>query len=544
MIVRELIHIIGFRINESQYASVEARVRQLGSMMSFITTVPIVLLGKSFLEASLNMDTLAMSIETYAKNAEEAAKVTEDLKTLATELPTVQVKDLNDTVGNLLARGVPAAELVDTFKMFAIVTGATGGNMKGLTKAYTDTMGKGKLAGQEFNQFINASVPIRKALVDFFGGKKTINDLIVMQKKGQITFEVLREALKGLTVEGGQFETIMGKKADLLWGRYQKFSDLLYYLKAELGKKFEVPLKVVLGVMNQIVDTVRKLDGNWKRFIIIGLGVTAIVGPLLVVYGLLKSFMGPIGYVTAAIGIISLLIDDIYVWVKDGDSVMGALFGDYAQYKPQIEELKTTLLNLFTNLKNLIKDVLVDVIELFAWLTGKKKNEELSALNNFLWVLTKISQTLSVVILGVRELFALLSKPFKSEEENKKTAKSLREDLEKNPITKRATGIGSSIANVQDMFSPKNNWMSAIIFGDLFQTIQGWKDMLSSGKNAMMTPSFAGVPQYSPLGSFAPTVNLTVNATGEKEQLGPTIKKVVQDSLENVARNIKNLSGK
>ena len=224
MVVRELVHIIGFRINESQLASVEQRVQQLGTFMTFLTTAPIIMLGKSFLQASFNMDQLAMAVETYSTNADEAVKVTQDLKDLAVNLPTVQVKDLNEIVGNLLARGVEAKDLVDTFKMFAIITGATGGSMKGLTKAYTDTMGKGKLAGQEFNQFINASVPLRKALVDFFGGKKTINDIIEMQKKGEITFNVLRDALKGLAVEGGQFETIMGKKADLLWGRWLQLS--------------------------------------------------------------------------------------------------------------------------------------------------------------------------------------------------------------------------------------------------------------------------------------------------------------------------------
>ena len=303
MIVRELVHVISFKLNTAQLASVEARVQQLGTMMSFITTAPIVLLGKSFLEASLNMDTLSLSIQTYSTSAEEASRVTEDLKKLAVELPTVQIKDLNESVGNLLARGVESKDLVDTFRTFAVITGATGGNMKGLVKAYTDTMGKGKLAGQEFNQFINASVPLNKALKSFTG--KSVDTLKKMQKDGKITFEMLRDALKGLAAEGGQFATIMTKKGELLWGQWQKFLDQLYYLKAELGKKLEVPLKFVLEVLGKIVDTLKGLDGNWKRFFIIALGVTAIVGPLIVLFFLLKQFMGPLKWISAAIAVIS-----------------------------------------------------------------------------------------------------------------------------------------------------------------------------------------------------------------------------------------------
>jgi tape measure domain-containing protein len=546
MVVRELVHIIGFRINEGQLASVEARVRQLGGMMSFFTSLPIVLMGKSFLEASLNMDQLALSIETYSKNATEAANVTAELKTLAMNLPTVQIKDLNETVGNLLARGIPANELVDTFKMFAIVTGATGGNMKGLTKAYTDTLGKGKLAGQEFNQFINASVPIRKALLDYFGGKKTIANLMDMQKKGLITFEVLREALKGLTVESGQFATIMGKKANLLWGAWQKFLDQLYYLKAELGKKLEVPLKVVLSVMSKIIDTLHSLDGNWKRFIIIGLGVTAIVGPIILLYSLLKSFMGPLGYIMAAIGIISAIIDDIYVWVQGGDSVLSMLFGDYAQYEPIFKSLKDTFVNLFTDLKDLLSEVFGLLGRITVAITGLDDTASNTAgLKGFLVILKAIGDTLDAIIISTRTLIHMGTSVFRSKEENDAASDKIAKQASKNTWL-------SQFGSLYDWSkSLKETRLGAIFGGDLFETMNAirgtgkYKGLPSPVPQYGLSPNaaaaFSGIgAAFLPTGmlSFNPNVELNINGVTDTNLI-PTIKKTVQDSLENVARKIK-----
>lgn len=554
MIVRELVHIIGFRINEAQLGNVQNRVRQLGSLMSFVVTFPIALIGKSFVEASLNMDQLRLAIETYSTSMEEANRVTEELKDLAVSLPTVQVKDLNETVGNLLARGIEAKDLVDTFRTFAVITGATGGDLKRLTKAYTDTLGKGKLAGQEFNQYINASVPLRKALSQMLG--KSVGELMVMQKKGLITFEVVRDALKGMAAEGGQFATIMGKKADLLWGKWQKFLDQLYYFKDELGKKLEVPLKVILDLFSKILDVLRKLDGNWKRFIIIGLGVMAIAGPLLMIYGILKMFIGPIGIVVAAIGMISLLVDDIYVWVAGGKSIMGELFGDYDKYKPAIDQLKELVKGTLENLKDILKNIFVTLYDIFS-LFGEKK--EYNALTVLLGLLSGILAVIYDLTAAVRIFGIVLSKPFMSEANFKKLKEDIIRDVSGSntilgSITKAGIKTGEFKAGLLEKFQSfiRRNVPSMEI-DQLRSDIAkyGLSPALFGGgapgfTNAYSTDQF-GKPIRSGNVYGADTVNIYVNPSigPNTQRLGPTIQKAVEDSLKSVARDIKtNLSGK
>ena len=542
MIVRELIHIIGFRINEAQYATVEQRVRQLGSMMSFITTVPIVMLGKSFVEAANNVQQFNLALETYADNAGQAEQVSKELQDLALSMPSAQIEDLSASTSNLLARGIPMADLVDTFRTFYVITGATGGNMKGLTKAYTDSLGKGKLAGQEFNQFINASVPLRKALVGFTG--KSIDTLIKMQKEGKITFEVLKGALKDLAKEGGQFSNIMEKKSYTLWGMWMKLKDMWFLLKKELGDKEMIPLRWIVEWLQKITTALRGLDGNWKRFIIILMGVAAVAGPLMVIWSLLKSFMGPIGYITAAIGIISLIIDDIYVWIAGGKSVLGLMFGDYEKYKGQITELKAQLINMFSELWGVVKNVLTDVLKLFGIFSGK--DQDYTGLNVLLDLLNKIAYVVSFILRGINGWLQVIG-----------YLTSARNAA--------ADATGKAIKNaLPDAMQPDKNHYTAGQYAYSFMTIpnQIWDAFGSLQGKGIDTelfklsqwlgskvggPKAAGETFVSPFKKefgemgpvFSPNMYLTVNApSGDAATLVPAIQKVVDDSLSRAAREI------
>jgi tape measure domain-containing protein len=390
--------------------SVEQKIASISKKLTFALSVPIVLFGKSILEAKFKMDTLKMSIETYSTSTEEAAKVTEDLKNLALELPTVKVEDLSDSIGNLLARGVATKDLVDTFKMFAIITGATGGSMKGLVKAYTDTMGKGKLAGQEFNQFINASVPISKALTDYFGGKKTLADLKVMQKNGKITFEVLRDALKGLAVEGGKFHEIMGKKSDMLWGRFQKFQDVFFYLKVKLAPFLELISKKVLGFAERLVMWFEKLSSNSHRFIIIAMAVATIIPPMVALVNIFSKLMGPAGIVLVLMAGLALAIDDIYVWVKGGDSLLGRMFGDYKNYEKTIQAIVEQMGLLLKNVKDLLATVVSQPLDLIKWITG---GQDVGVLSLILNVIGGIAKTVNLLIFDVTSAIRLVNALFK-----------------------------------------------------------------------------------------------------------------------------------
>lgn len=395
--MRELVNIIGFRINETELASVEARVTSLAKMMSVAMSVPIVLFGKSILETGDKFQKLQLTVETFADSQEQANKVVEDLTKLALRLPTLSMEDLNDQAGKLIGQGVKLPELVDTLEMLSTIAGATGGNFQNLAKAYMDVQRAGKLQGQEVLQFKNANVPIWDLLTKSTG--KSIEQL----KSQKATFEEVKKALKDFGGVGSKAWEVMIKKGNLLSGVWLKLQDMFALFKIQLYQKMIMPLTTVLDVLYKIVNTLSGLDGNWKRFFVIGMAVAAIIPPLFLLKSLLTSYLKPLAIISGLITLISLAIDDIYVWVKGGDSFLGYFLGDYSKYEKDLQNFKQVLIDIATAVRDVGKaagEITVALLRLFATIETK------------LGLISKMVNAVSIVTNQVSAILTIISALF------------------------------------------------------------------------------------------------------------------------------------
>jgi tape measure domain-containing protein len=542
MVVRELVHIIGFRVNEGQLASVETRVKQLGMMMSFFTTVPIVLMGKAFIEASNSLQKLNLVIDAFSKTPEQAEQVKLGFKELAKSLPTLEVDDMHTAVTQLLARGVQIKDVVNVFRQFKVVTAATGGDINRLANAYAETLASGKLQKMYANSFIRgAKVPIYQMLADSMGITK--EKAMQLVQAGKITSDMVKKAFEDATKQGSIYSDIMERRAKTLMGRWQIFKNMLFYLKADLGDKLAVPLEKVLEIIGKIVNVLKDLDGNWKRFIIIGLGVAAIAGPLVLIYTVLSKFMGPLGYITAAIGIISLIIDDIYVWVKGGDSILGLMFGDYSQYKPIIDSLKSSLWQLLVDFKDVLKEILGLIGRLVLALTDlNSTSANVDGLKGFLIILKGIAQTLDAIILATRTLINMGTAIFKGKEATEKESQQISTQASKNRLLRPFAELrdwGKEFTNIR---------LGALFGGDLKETFEA---ITGTGKFKGIpwknTDSWQGSAGYSMAGTggngdvyFNPNIDMKVDIhdSGSPEYITQKIRDGVSDALEETARRI------
>lgn len=443
--MRQLVNIIGFSINETELASVEARVNKLAKKMSFALTIPTVMFGKSILQASNRYDTLRLTVETFASSQEEANKVVGDLIDLAKRLPTLSMKDLNEEAGRLIGQGVGMGELVSTLEMLATIAGATGGNMQNLAKAYMDVQRAGKLQGQEVLQFKNANVPIWDLLSKSTG--KSIEQL----KKEKASFEDVKKALMDFGGKGSKAADIMFKKGELLKGQWLKFLDVLEIFKVQLGKKLEVPLFTVLRVIEKITATLMGLDGNWKRFFVIGMAVMAIIPPLILLKSLLTSYLKPLAIISGLMAAISLAVDDIYTWVKGGKSVMGVLFGDYDQYKDKIKELKETFFDTFKDFKGTIESLGKLVNGIVTTLSGKSVT--VTFLDTILSTVKQLLLQLDMLAIALRFIFVALKAPFTSATKTSADLAKIKKSMEKNAESNIAIKAGFAMYDMIDWLS-------------------------------------------------------------------------------------------
>ena len=100
-------------------------------------------------------------------------------------------------------------------------------NSQGL--ALAQVIGKGKLEGQETNQFNNAGLPIMQLLEK--STKKTTSELLDMREKGQILPNMVIEAIKlsteinTATGEVGKFYGAMDERDKTFQGKFESLKD-------------------------------------------------------------------------------------------------------------------------------------------------------------------------------------------------------------------------------------------------------------------------------------------------------------------------------
>jgi hypothetical protein len=224
--------------------------------------------------------------------------------------------------------------------------------------ALSQTSATSKLLGQDFNQFVNNSVPLMKILKDYTG--KTTAQIMQMKEDGALSFDVVAKAMEKATKAGGLFENGAEIMSTTLSGLASSLIDNVNIAFAELGSE----MAKVIGASEQITklsdfatkltEKFKSLSPEAKKFItyaiLIGIALAPIIltiGSLLAVLGLVVSGFGllagglaflftPLGFTLSlfarmAIGLYSLKDELIIVYDFLKDKFAGAF--DYVADK-------------------------------------------------------------------------------------------------------------------------------------------------------------------------------------------------------------------
>lgn len=106
----------------------------------------------------------------------------------------VSAENMDDLGKKLLTMGVLVSDVAGVAKTFAILSEGDVQTMQSLTKAYTDTLAKTRLMGQEALQFANAGVNIYQRIADIMGvSVPRAKELI---EEGKVHAEIVLQALE------------------------------------------------------------------------------------------------------------------------------------------------------------------------------------------------------------------------------------------------------------------------------------------------------------------------------------------------------------
>jgi hypothetical protein len=161
-------------------------------------------------------------------------------------------------------------------------------------------------------------------------------------------------------------------------GQSRQFNASMHELQESIGKMLLPVLTKILVPINSLLNYLNSLSPQVKGLIMVVVGLTAAVGPLLLaisgviaLFSLLNLEMLPWIALIVAIGAaIYLLVDDFNAWKAGGESVFGYLFGSFDTFMVKVksvvafmqenllpvwESLKDTLSSIFTILAGVIQ---------------------------------------------------------------------------------------------------------------------------------------------------------------------------------------------
>jgi tape measure domain-containing protein len=394
MVLRDFLLLIGVDLDESSLQAAQnridsfgARLGRLGTRLSIAISAPIAAATTYALKAASDIEQAHVAFEVFLGDANQAKKVMKDLIDFAVNTPFT-LKGVIATSNMLMAMGESGNTLIKTLQVLGDVSRGRQDLLSRVALAYGQIMTAGKLRGQELRQLTEAGVVILPELSRLTGIPK--EDLASRVSDYNISADVVRQALINVTSEGGRYFKLMEKMMQTIGGVFSNLIDSLYVLSSSFGSQIVKVLnlgeaiKKFIAFLNKLNEQFLDLDDSQKKLI---LGVTAlllVLGPLMVFLSTwiklgtfvistirlmsasilgLQAGLGSLlvrvllipGAIMAAMASIFLLIDELNVWMKGGDTYLGDFLGPFSKYEERVNSFYNKIKSFYENFKKDLK---------------------------------------------------------------------------------------------------------------------------------------------------------------------------------------------
>ena len=198
-----------------------------------------------------------VSLRAMLNDINAADKIFSQTKALAVQSP-FQFMDLMGFSKQLAAFSIPVSELFETTKMLSDISAGLGVDMGRIVLAYSQIRSAAVLRGSEVRQLTEAGVPILEDLAKIFtqmeGQAVTIGEVFERISTRQVPFEMVEQAFKNMTSEGGKFYRMQEVQAETLRGQVANLIDAWQIAMYELGSSSEGFLKGAVGAIRSLIE--------------------------------------------------------------------------------------------------------------------------------------------------------------------------------------------------------------------------------------------------------------------------------------------------
>lgn len=171
--------------------------------------------GKQVVNVRKEIEAYEISFRTLLGSQDKADALFGSLREFAVKTP-MQLGDLAKGAQTLLGFGIEADKIMPTLKQIGDISMGNAEKFGSLTLAFAQMSSTGKLMGQDLLQMINAGFNPLSIIAQKTG--KSIGELKKEMEQGAISTEMVADAFKTATSEGGMFYGMLEKQGEGLAG--------------------------------------------------------------------------------------------------------------------------------------------------------------------------------------------------------------------------------------------------------------------------------------------------------------------------------------
>lgn len=370
-----------FKSIENKLRRTENKINRFGRNMSNLggnltqgISVPLGLAGGAALKTAADFERLETQFKTAfgPGNEKAASKFFDTLKEFSAGTP-FQFQDIAAAAQSMLAFGFSATEAREALGFLGDISAGTGANLSDLTLILGQAKAIGAVYTQDLRQLANRGIPVFDLL------KEQLNvtgaELDKMVSGGQISFEILQEALRSTAQEGGRYEGATKAQSKTLSGLFSTLKDNVALALAQIGGDI-VEAFDITDLLSRLTERIKvavawfsSLDSSTKKNIITFAAIAAAIGPVLLLLGKLTSVAAlavkGVGLLVGA----AKLLSSAFVFLSANPitalvTVLGVvLAGTIVYVIENFKALKAAGINSFVFLKNGISRAIAGILQ-------------------------------------------------------------------------------------------------------------------------------------------------------------------------------------
>lgn len=196
------------------------------------------------------------ALRAILQDAAGADRIFYQLQELAVKSPYT-FKNLTSYAKQLSAFSVPMDEIYETTKKLADVSAGLGVDMSRIILAYGQVRSAAFLRGQEVRQFTESGIPILAELAEQFkeieGHAVSTGEVFDRISKRQVLFEMVEEAFRRMTSEGGKFYNMQEVLAETVKGKLSNLTDAWQIMLSRVGDQNSGLIKGTLSFVTELI---------------------------------------------------------------------------------------------------------------------------------------------------------------------------------------------------------------------------------------------------------------------------------------------------